>query len=350
MMAFPKGRLRLGSEALQGSRLAAPPLPSLIACHGSEEAMFIRQLDYLVTLAREKHFARAAEACCVSQPALSAAIRHLEEELGVSIVQRGHRFQDFTPEGERILDWARQTLAAWEGLRQEASIARTQLTGTLRLGAIPTTMPIVSLLTGPFRAAHADVRQRVHSLSTEEIARGLDDFELDLGLTYLEDQRLEGFRILPLYRERYMLLARDGSSFGDRRAMSWTDAAELPLCLLTPNMQNRRIIDAAFRRANALPRVAVETDSVFALYSHVRCAELFSIVPHSLLCLFEMREELTAIPLTPELNRAIGLIALDHDPPLPLVAAAWAIVQALDLEARFNHLISSAYQPIRANE
>jgi DNA-binding transcriptional LysR family regulator len=312
--------------------------------------MFIRQLDYLVTLAREKHFARAAEACCVSQPALSAGIRHLEEELGVSIVQRGQRFQGFTPEGERILDWARQTLAAWEGLRQEASIARTLLTGTLRLGAIPTTMPIVSLLTGPYRAAHSELCQRVESLSTEEIIRRLDDFELDLGLTYLEDQRLEGFRILPLYRERYVLLARDPASVSDLKEMSWQAAAELPLCLLTPNMQNRRIIDAAFRRANAQPRVVVETDSVFALYSHVRCAELFSIVPHSLLCLFEMREELAAIPLTPELNRAIGLIALDHDPLSPMVAAAWAVTQTLDLEARFNAVISGAYQPIRTNE
>jgi DNA-binding transcriptional LysR family regulator len=312
--------------------------------------MFIRQLDYLVTLAREKHFARAAEACCVSQPALSAAIRHLEEELGVSIVQRGQRFQGLTPEGERILDWARQTLAAWEGLRQEASIARMRLTGTLRLGAIPTTTPIVSLLTGPFRAAHSEMRQLVQSLSAEEIIRQLDDFELDLGLTYLDDQRLEGFRVLPLYRERYMLLARDPASIGDCQEMSWASAAELPLCLLTANMQNRRIINAAFRRANVQPRVVVETDSVFALYSHVRCAELFSIVPHSLLCLFEIREELAAIPLTPELNRAIGLIALDHDPLPPMVAAAWEISQTLDLEGRFNMAISGAYQPIRANE
>src|ERR1700679_490973 len=113
--------------------------------------MFIRQMEYLVALAREKHFARAAEVCCVSQPALSAGIRHLEEELGISIVQRGHRYVGLSPEGERILEWAKQTVAAWEGLRQEASIARTELKGTLRFGAIPTTIPILPLLTGAFR-------------------------------------------------------------------------------------------------------------------------------------------------------------------------------------------------------
>jgi DNA-binding transcriptional LysR family regulator len=216
--------------------------------------MLIRQLEYLVTLAREKHFARAAAVCCVSQPALSAGIRHLEEELGVGIVQRGQRYLGLSPEGERILEWAKQTLAAWEGLRQEASVARAHIQGKLRLGAIPTTIPIVPFLTGPFRSAYPDMHQLVKSLSSDDIIRDLDSFELDLGLTYLEDQRLEGFRVWPLFRERYVLLARNAESIGKRAQLSWTDAAKLPLCLLTENMQNRRIITAAFRRAKAEPQ------------------------------------------------------------------------------------------------
>jgi DNA-binding transcriptional LysR family regulator len=300
--------------------------------------MFIRQLDYLVTLARERHFARAAEACNVSQPALSAAIRHLEEELGVTIVERGQRFVGFTEDGERILGWARQALAAWDGLKQEASVSRTRLSGALRMGAIPTTLPIMSLLTGPYWRAYPDIRQLVRSLSNEEILRRIDNFELDLGVTYLEDQNLERFRVLPLYRERYVLLARDVATLGDCASMTWREAADLPLCLLTGNMQNRRIIDAAFRRAGAHPRVVVETDSVFTLYSNVRCAEIYSIMPHSLLALFEMREELTAIPLTPELTRGIGLVALDNDPISPIVSAVWSISTRLDLDARFDFL------------
>jgi DNA-binding transcriptional LysR family regulator len=298
--------------------------------------MFIRQLEYLVTLAREKHFARAAEICSVSQPALSAGIRHLEEELGVSIVQRGQRYMGLSPEGERILDWAKQTVAAWEGLRQEASSARAHLNGTLRIGAIPTTMPIVPFLTGPYRTAFPDMHQVVKSLSAEEIIRGLDDFDLDLGLTYLEDQRLEGFRIWPLFRERYVLLAKNTQSINSRSDMSWEEAAKLPLVLLTENMQNRRIITAAFRRAKAPPLVVIETDSMFALYSHVLCSDVFSIVPHSLLSVLGEGHGLTAIPLTPELNRAIGLIALDHDPLPPIVAAAWSTTQTIDLDARFG--------------
>jgi DNA-binding transcriptional LysR family regulator len=297
--------------------------------------VFIRQLEYLVTLAREKHFARAAEICCVSQPALSAGIRHLEEELGVSIVQRGHRYVGLSPEGERILEWAKQTVAAWEGLRQEASSARAQLSGTLRMGAIPTAIPIVPFLTGPYRAAFPEIHQLVLSLSSEEIVRRLDSFDLDLGLTYLEDEPLAGFRVWPLYRERYVLLAKDSPTPPHPREMSWAEAAALPLCLLTDNMQNRRIIAAAFRRAHVQPRVVIETDSVFALHSHVLCSDVYSIVPHSLLSLLDMRGGLTAIPLVPELHRRIGLIALEHDPLPPIVAAAWTTTQNLDLEATF---------------
>ncbi|HEY8124164.1 MAG TPA: LysR family transcriptional regulator [Methylocystis sp.] len=300
--------------------------------------MFIRQLEYLVTLARERHFARAAEACCVSQPALSSAIRHLEEELGVSIVERGQKFVGVTEDGERILGWARQTLSAWEGLKQEAALSRDTLKGSLRMGAIPTAMPIMSLLTGPYWRAFPDVVQQVQSLSNEEIIRRLENFEIDIGLTYLEEQNLQRFRVLSLYRERYVLLARDAASLNNCSSMSWRDAAALPLCLLTRNMQNRRIIDAAFRRAGVSPRVVVETDSVFALYSNVRCAEIYSIMPHSLLALFELREELTAVPLKPELNRVIGLITLNAEPAAPLVSAVWAVSQQINFESQFNFL------------
>ena len=109
--------------------------------------MLIRQLTYLVALAKEQHFGRAAEACCVSQPALSGAIRSIEQELGLTIVQRGRRFEGFTPDGERVLAWARRALAECEGLRQEARTTIKDPEGTLRIGAIPTTLPVIPLLT-----------------------------------------------------------------------------------------------------------------------------------------------------------------------------------------------------------
>jgi DNA-binding transcriptional LysR family regulator len=305
--------------------------------------MFVRQLQYLITLSATRHFGRAAERCRVSQPALSAAIQHLEDELGVAIVQRGQRFEGLTPEGERILVWARRVVADWEGLRQEAEASRSRLTGTLRGGVIPTTLPVAPLITAPYQGACPGVRLTVLSLSADAITRQLDAFEIDLGLTYLEDPTLQGFRVLPLYRERYVLLARDPARFAGRPHAPWAEVAELPLCLLTPNMQNRRIIDAAFRRAGATPRVLVETDSLFALYAHVRYAGLYSVVPHSVLCLLELRQEVSAIRLEPELSRPIGLIALEREPLPPVLVAAWSVAERLDLQTRFDALITLIY-------
>src|SRR4029077_9615930 len=125
--------------------------------------VFIRQLDYLVTLAREKHFAKAAEACHVSQPALSSAIRSLEKELGIMIVQRGRRFMGLTVEGERVLLWAQQTLTSLSHMREDATIAKSSMAGTLRVGAIPTTMTVAAFITAPCRALYPNIRYAISS-------------------------------------------------------------------------------------------------------------------------------------------------------------------------------------------
>ena len=305
--------------------------------------MFICQIHYLLALSKTGHFGRAAEMCHVSQPALSTAIQHLEEELGISIVRRGHRYQGFTDEGERLLKWARILAQDWECMRQEAAQCNRQLTGTLRIGAIPTTLAVVPLLTEPYQREYPGVGLKLLSLCADDLIRQLDNFELDLGLTYLEDPLLKGFRRLPLYRERHVLLARNPDPRLLKGNLGWTDVAELTLCLLTPNMQNRRLIDAAFREAGITPNVMLETDSVFALYAHVRSAGLYSVVPHSLLSLFEMCQDVIAIPLNPELSREIGLIARRQDLPPPLQDAAWNIAQALNLQHRFDGLITATY-------
>lgn len=302
--------------------------------------MFIRQLTYLVALQREKHFGRAALACNVSQPALSGAIRSIEQELGMSIVQRSRRFEGFTPDGERVLTWARRVLADCEGLRQEASANERDPVGTLRFGAIPTTLPLVPLLTESCLQQFPRMRHEVYTLAATDILRQINNFELDVGLSYLQDERLKDFATIPMFIERYVLIARDHGMFEGRTSISWDEVARLPLCLLTNNMQCRHGIDAAFAAAGMTVSPRVETDSMMALYSYVRCAGLYSIVPHSVLTLLEMRNELTAIPLTPEMQREIGLVLLDRVPLAPLLNAALSNFRGLNLQVRVDALLS----------
>ena len=302
--------------------------------------MFIRQIHYLLALAKTQHFGRAAEISHVSQPSLSTAIQHLEEELGITIINRGQRFQGFTEEGKRVLQWAQVLANNWEGLKQAAHQHKHQLTGTLRIGAIPTTLAVTPSLSEPIQAQFPGISIKLVSLSAEEIIQQIDNYELDLGLTYLNDPRLKGFKTLVLYRERQVLLARNPHPDLVKTDLSWQDIAKLPLCLLTQNMQNRQIIDAAFREINVIPNVVLETDSIFAMYSHVLGGRLYCVAPHSMLNAFESHPEMIAIPLNPELTRDIGLIIRRQELLSPIQEAAWSIAQNLELQHRFDALMS----------
>src|SRR5438552_8800545 len=117
----------------------------------------IDKLDFILALARERHFGRAAEACGVTQPTLSAGVKQLEEQMAVLLVNRGSRFQSFTPEGQRVLDWARRIVGDTRAMREEIKMLRRGLTGRLRIAAIPTTLAMVAALTTPYRERHPNV-------------------------------------------------------------------------------------------------------------------------------------------------------------------------------------------------
>ncbi len=294
--------------------------------------MIIRHLQYLTALARERHFARAAAACNVTQSTLSAGIKQLEESLGVLIVERGQRFLGLTEEGERVLAWAQRVLIDYAGLQQELSEMREGMVGQLRIGAIPVTLPIVSLLTAPFAGRHSRTDIVVTSLTSIEIQRRLDDFRLDVGVTYLDNEPLARVRAQPLYRERYVLVTRADAVPRGCDSIGWAEAAGLPMCLLTPDMQNRRILDMHFHEAGAVVRATVETNSLVTLWSHLRFGGLSTVVPQTFLLLLGERDGLVAMPLTePDATHTIGLVASDRDPLPPVARALLDLARELDL-------------------
>ncbi|WP_374380867.1 LysR family transcriptional regulator [Dongia sp.] len=288
--------------------------------------MLVRQLVYLAALARERHFARAAAACNITQPALSTAIKQLEEELGVPLVDRDKRFKGFTPEGQEVLLWARRILSDYESLRQGIQNAKRSLTGNLRLGVIPSALPLVPLVTDPLYDRHPQVKVTVWSTSSIEIQQGLDHFELEAGITYLEAEPLKGVLQRTLYTERYVLLTPVEGPLGHAKFATWRQAAELPLCLLTPNMQNRRIIDSVFKSLDCAPRPQLETNSVVNLCAHVRSGRLSSIVPKSLIQVLGMPTGAVALDLLePEVSRQVGLVVPDREPLSPISLALFSM-------------------------
>src|ERR1043166_4572575 len=126
------------------------------------------KLDFILALARERRSGRAGEACGVTQPTLSAGVKQLEEQMGVLLVNRGSRFQSFTPEGAKGLEWARRLVGDPRAMRQEINALRHGLAGQLRIAAIPTALAMVASLTTPFRLRHPNVRFTIMSRTRSE--------------------------------------------------------------------------------------------------------------------------------------------------------------------------------------
>jgi len=316
-------------------------------------AMFIRKLTYLVALAQERHFGRAAARCFVSQPALSGAIQSLEQELGVSIVQRGgNRFQGLTTDGQRILAWAQRILADCDHLRQEVKSGRgADLEGALIIGAIPATLPLVAKMVHHVLRAFPRVRHEIRTYSAAKIQRRLANYEIDLGISYLDDRRLQEFSTVPVFCERYVLVysSRQASAdvlAEDTEQVTWGQAARLPLCLFTDNLQCRQGMNAAFANAGAEAAPVVETDSLTVLLGHVIHAGLYSILPHSILChgIFHDQNQPLVVRPMESLRREIGLVVRREKPHGKVLEAVLQHLQTLDLQEWADHMLERESQ------
>ena len=305
----------------------------------------IDKLEFIIALARERHFGKAAEACGVSQPTLSAGIKQLEDSFSVLLVQRGSRFQGFTPEGERVLDWARRIVGDTRAMRQEIDALRKGLAGHIRIAAIPTALPMVAMITTPFRARHPDVGFTILSRNSIEVLGLLENLEVDAGLTYLDNEPLGRVQTVPLYSEQYRLLAAADSPLGDRDKVTWAEVGKVPLCLLTPDMQNRRIIEQLLKEAGAASVApTLESDSILVLFAHVRTGRWASVMPAKFAEVLGLTETVRAIPIVqPEVTHSIGLVVPHRNPLTPLI-------NALVHEAReLAPILSGRAQPERSS-
>lgn len=282
----------------------------------------IDKLEFLLALARERHFGRAAETCGVTQPTLSAGIKQLEDSFGILLVNRGSRFQDFTAEGERVLDWARRIVGDARAMREDVHALKHGLTGCLRIAAIPMALAMIETVTTLYRKRHPEVRFTVLSANTEQIFERLDNLEIDAGVTYLDDALPGRVTALPLYRECFCLLTSAAAPLGDRDKVTWSEVARLPLCLLTPDTQSRRIIEGLLRGAGGDPRPSLESNSMIVLYSHVRTGRWATILPARLAATLGLVDVLRAIPIVePAASHPIGLVVPARQPLKPLTAA-----------------------------
>jgi DNA-binding transcriptional LysR family regulator len=285
----------------------------------------IDKLTFLVALAREKHFGRAADACGVTQPTLSAGLKQLEATLGVLLVHRSGRFGGFTAEGDRVLAWAERIVGDTRAMQDEMRALRQGLSGHLRLAVVPTALPVVARLTTKLGQAHPQVTFSVRSCPSVEVLSAVESLQADAGISYVTGEQIGRLRHVPLFEERYRLLISAETALGKRSDIGWADLAGVRLSLLTTDMQNRRIIDERLRRVEADAAIVLESNSMIVLLTHVQTGQWASVVPAMIAEGWGVSDPIRAIPIR-EAERCpvIGLIYPQRDPLLPLTAALLA--------------------------
>lgn len=291
-------------------------------------------MRYLVALDEHKHFARAAQSCFVTQPALSNALRALEEEFGSPIVKRGRTFVGFTPEGERLLDSARRMLREEQLLKQDLSSVSGQPQGRLTIGVVPSAEPVAARFAAMLHARHPGITPVVRSMSSQEIETGLEELTLDMGLGFIERVRAGkgALLTLPQYTEHYFLVRKaeqpgdDSLRFG--APLPWQDAASLPLALMTAEMHNRKIIDAAFATAGAKVRPVLETNSLLTLALSALSGAVACVMPGALVGVVRAYRELEARALTgPDVSTSVGFMLLGTERRSRTLEAALTLAQ-----------------------
>lgn len=305
----------------------------------------LTSMRYLVALHDHRHFDRAAKACHITQPALSNALRALERELGTPIVRRGRTYSGLTPEGEQVLASARRMLREHEALQQSLASQQDQPVGSLRLGVVPSAVPVATRFCALLQSRHPGIAPVVLSLPSGEIESGLKALTLDLGLGFLErvSARGSGFQVVPQYQERLYLVtqapraARAKSPPPSRigEPLAWADTVGLSLCLLTPDMHNRSIVDAAFARAGVAVAPVMETNSVLSLSLAVLAGPLASVMPGALVSRLREQPGLLFRPLVkPEVQTPVGFLVRREVALTRTQEAALALARDADWRAK----------------
>ena len=282
-----------------------------------------RKLEYLMALAKEGHFARAAATCHVSQPTLSAAIQQLEAELGVPIVKRGQRFQGLTNEGRLVIEAAQRMANERDRLRQQLKDRQDGFTDTLRVGVLGSTVPLLRSLTLPFCERFPNVNLSIMLQSPFDVQQAFEASSLDVVITYL-DQALRRFcRTQVLYTEQYDLLIRKGTAFSGRSSVAWEDLTKLSLCLLSPDSPIFGKSESKILAEILTKTPHIVTNAIWMVMDHVRTGKWASVLPRPVRIMAADDRALEAIPL-PNIGRPSAVaIAISKRRPVSALAEAF---------------------------
>ena len=273
-----------------------------------KRGMEFRHLRYFLAVADALHFTKAAERLPVSQPALSAQIKQLEQEVGVPLFDRVGRSVQLTRAGSIFREHARRALREMElaqvAIAEEEGLQR----GTLTVGVVQTVNAyLIPEIVGRFSTLHPLVSLKLDELSGPDIEAGVKSGSLEVGIGFVPvvSDRIES---QPLFEEDFVLIASPRHRFARRRYLSLSALAKESLILLPHMFCTRRLLEASFEQAGVQPKIIVEMNSIEGILATVRRSNLATVLPRLSLGLARHRT-LRAIALkNPTPRRGIGLL------------------------------------------
>jgi len=235
----------------------------------------IKHLEYLYTLAKTRHFAKAADLCCVTQPTLSAGIAKLEQALGADLVIRDRRFVALTEQGKLVVEHAQSILFEQQSIKHKISEMQSGLSGTLKLGIVPQSNVDIMPLLKAFNQHYPDIMISLSVMTNQQMIVGLTEHQIDLGLGFEDAAVHQLSNQFEIYRQgsnplAVLLTEQQAICYQKAEHLTPQQVAHLPLCLLNKNMQFRQTIDNTFLSLSLKPNLVFETDSLFHLLNAVK--------------------------------------------------------------------------------
>lgn len=242
--------------------------------------MLLRHLRYLLAVADNGGFTRAAEALHVSQPTLSQQIRQLEETLGVNLFDRTSRTVKPTDAGQAYIECARRVLVELEAGKRALHDVKDLSRGSLRLAMTPTFMAyLVGPLVRDYVERYPNIHLEVFELSMDDIETGLAEDSLDIAIAF-DQVRNADIESIPAFTETLgLMVGRAHPLYEYQAPLTTQQMAELAFALLTPGFVTRTCIDEYFVQAAITPKVAIEVNSVNTLLEVIRHTAMATILP-----------------------------------------------------------------------
>lgn len=301
--------------------------------------MTLTELRYIVAVARERHFGRAAEACFVSQPTLSVAVKKLEEELGVQLFERGPAEVTITPAGNRVVEQAQRTLEEAEKIKSIARTTGDPLEGPLKLGVIFTIAPYLLPLLIPVLRRRAPkmpliLEENYTATLTERLKRG----DIDAAIVALPFSE-PGINVTPLYDEHFVVALAKTHPWATRKSIAADDLARESLLLLgTGHCFRDQVLNAcpALNRSSATPgslQKTVEGSSLETIRLMVASGMGLTVLPASAVPARRAAADLlTYVPFTrPVPDRRVVLASRSSFPRTAVLDVIRDAVAACDL-------------------